>query len=273
MDPAVITTSPLSIEAIRRRLRATFVGRRLYLFGEVESTNAVARELAHSGAEDGTVVLAEAQRRGRGRRGQPWFSPAGVNLYASALFRGQRLALSQAPVFAFIAGLAVCDAIRQLGLHPAIKWPNDVLVNQKKVAGTLVDCAAQGGEVESLILGVGVNLNVTQTALRAALGEHGIAASSLAAIAGHDVDRSEFAAAYLNQLDSWALRHRAEGAAPVLAAWRDREILGGRRVLVRGDGADLEGRVHGVDEHGRLVVRDVHGDAHVVVTGEVRVLD
>jgi len=239
----------------------------------VQSTNKAAHDLACSGAEEGTVVLAEAQRLGRGRHGQPWFSPGGMNLHASVLFRERRLSLRQAAVFSFIAGLSVADTIKGLGLPPAIKWPNDVLVNRKKVAGTLVDCATRGGAVDFLILGVGVNLNVDQGALRTALGEHGIGATSLAAIGGHDIDRNEFAAAYLNHLDKWALRYRAEGPAPLLAGWREREILGGRRVLVRGEGNDIEGRVQGIDEDGRLIVLDVQGHPHVILTEEVRVLD
>jgi BirA family biotin operon repressor/biotin-[acetyl-CoA-carboxylase] ligase len=268
----MIATDVLSIEAIRRLLRTSVVGRHVYLFGEVESTNTVLCHLARSGATEGTVVLAESQRRGRGRLGQTWFSPGGVNLYASALFREQ-IAPRKAGVFSFIAGLALADAIRDLGLHPAIKWPNDLLVDTKKVGGTLVECAIRDEAVEFLVLGAGVNLNVSVESLHDALGDAAAGATSLAAVIGHEIDRNAFAASYLNRLDDWALRYRRSGAAPVLEAWRDRDILTGRRIAARGPETSYDGRVLGVNDEGQLLVRDALGASHVVLTEEIRVLD
>lgn len=268
----MIATEPLSIEAIRRLLRATVVGQHLYLFGEVESTNMVLRDLARSGATEGTVVLAEGQRRGRGRLGQTWFSPSGVNLYASVLFR-ELLVPRKAGLFSFIAGLALADAIKDLGLHPAIKWPNDVLVDTRKVAGSLVECAIRDETVEFLVLGVGANLNVDREALHHALGDAAVGATSLSSVIGHEIDRNAFAASYLNRLDDWMLYYRKAGAAPVLDAWRDRDILTGRRVVVRGTDASYDARVLGVNDEGQLVVQDSLGRRHVILTEEIRVLD
>ena len=268
----MIATEVLSIEAIRRRLRTSVVGQHLYLFGEVESTNAVLCQLARSGATEGTVVLAESQMRGRGRLGQEWFSPAGVNLYASALFR-EPLMPRRAGLFSFIAGLALADAIKELELHPAIKWPNDVLVNMKKVAGSLVECAIRGETVEFLVLGVGVNLNVSGESLRHALGEAAASATSVSEAVGHEIDRNAFAASYLNRLEDWALSYRKSGAAPILEAWRTRDILTGRRVAVGGGEARYDGRVLGVNDEGQLIVQDTLGGRHVILTEAIRVLD
>jgi BirA family biotin operon repressor/biotin-[acetyl-CoA-carboxylase] ligase len=146
MSAPVIETRALSIAGIRRRLRAPVVGRQIYLCGNVESTNATLSRLARSGAPEGTVVIAEAQTAGRGRLGQPWFSPPDVNLYASVLFRGP-LALKEAPLFSLIGGLALAEAVRETGATPAIKWPNDVLVDGRKVGGVLIECGARGDEV------------------------------------------------------------------------------------------------------------------------------
>jgi len=268
----MIATDPLSIKAIRRGLQTSVVGRCLYLFGEVESTNTVLRRLARSGATEGTVVLAEGQRQGRGRLGQEWFSPSGVNLYASVLFR-ERLTPREAALFSFVAGLALADAVKEQGLQPAIKWPNDVLVDTKKVAGSLVDCAIRGDAVDFLVLGVGVNLNVDPAALHDALGEAAAAATSLSAVSGREIDRNAFAACYLNRLDAWALRYRTQGPASVLAAWRDRDILTGRWVMVRGDDAGFDGRVLGVNDDGQLIVQDSLGARHVILTEEIRIVD
>ncbi|HXJ79524.1 MAG TPA: biotin--[acetyl-CoA-carboxylase] ligase [Candidatus Methylomirabilis sp.] len=268
----MIATEALSIEAIRRQLRTSVVGRHLYLFEEVESTNTVLSNLARSGAEEGTVVVAESQRRGRGRLGQEWFSPGGVNLHASVLFR-EPLMPRRAGAFTFIAGLALTDSIKDLGLHPAIKWPNDVLLNSRKVGGSLVECAIRDETVEFLVLGVGVNLNVSPQSLRDALGAAATTATSVSEALGHDIDRNAFAASYLNHLDRWALCHRQGGTARILEAWRDRDILTGRRITARGADASYDGRVLGVSDEGQLVVQDSLGGRHVILTEEIQLLD
>lgn len=265
-------TDRLSIEVVRRRLDTKTVGRHLYLFGEIESTNRVLRRLARSGAAEGTAVLAESQSDGRARLGRAWFSPAGVNLYVSVLFR-HGLKLREVGVFSFTASLALSDAVKELGLSPAIKWPNDVLVGGKKVAGSLAECASRGEAVDYLVLGVGVNLNVEVALLHRELGAAGLAATSLAAALGHPVDRNAFAASYLTRLDGWALRYFLDGPAPLVAAWRERDILTGRRVEARSDGQAFAGRALGIDEEGHLLVRTHAGDRRVIVSEEIRVLD
>jgi BirA family biotin operon repressor/biotin-[acetyl-CoA-carboxylase] ligase len=263
---------PLSIAGIRRRLQTPIVGRQLYLCGKVESTNAILSRLARSGASEGTVVIAEAQTGGRGRLGQPWFSPPDVNLYASVLFRGP-LALKDAPVFSLIGGLALAEAVRDTGATPAIKWPNDVLVDGRKVGGSLIECAARGDEVEYLILGVGANLNVDLDALAAALGPAAADATSLRAATGREVDRDAFAAAYLNAVDAWVRCYRAEGPSAILDGWSRLDILTGRRVEILGAGFRFIGRVAGVDPSGRLVVEDTLGERRSVSTEEIVVCD
>lgn len=260
------------MQTIRRWLDTKTVGKHLYVFDEVESTNSVLRDLARSGAAEGTVVLAEAQSGGRGRRGQPWFSPPGVNLYASVLFR-DGITVEEAGPFSFAASLAVSDAIKDLGLSAAIKWPNDVLIERKKVAGALMEFASRGAAVEYVVLGAGVNVNVDAARLHAALGPAGVAATSVAAALGRSVDRSAFAAAYLNHLEAWLVQYRVAGTAPLVAAWRQRDILTGRRVEVRGPTETIGGRVLGIDDQGHLLVGTSNGDRHVILTEEVRVLD
>jgi BirA family transcriptional regulator, biotin operon repressor / biotin---[acetyl-CoA-carboxylase] ligase len=270
MTPATIA-EPLTIEGIRRRLTST-TDRHLYLFGEVGSTNDCLRDLAGRGAREGSVVVAEAQRAGRGRLGQRWFSPAGVNIYASVLFRP---AIDPAEVFTFssIASLALVDAIESLGASAAIKWPNDVLVEGKKVAGMLVDCGMCGNVVDYVILGAGVNVNVTRAALRDALGEAAGFATSLGQILGREVDREALLAAWLEGLEAWRTRWQREGPSALQKAWADRDILTGRRVEVRGGGDAFEGRVLGLEPGGSLLVLDTLGRRRRVTTEEVRLHD
>lgn len=270
MTPATIA-EPLTIDGIRRHLSST-TDRHLYLFAEVDSTNDYLRDLAGRGAREGSVVVAEAQRAGRGRLGQRWFSPAGVNIHASVLFRP---AIAPAEVFTFgsIASLALVDAIASLGLSAAIKWPNDVLVDGKKVAGMLVDCGMRGTVVDYVILGVGVNVNVTAAALRDALGASAGFATSLSEILGREVDREALLAAWLEGLETWRTRWQRDGPSAVQKAWADRDILTGRRVEIRGGVGTFEGRVLGLEPGGSLLVRDTLGRRHRITTEEVRLHD
>lgn len=268
----VIAEDALAIPRIRQELSTQTVGRRILLYDEVASTNAVMRELARGGASEGTVVLAEAQTAGRGRDTKAWFSPPGVNLYASVLLR-PAIAPADAPAFAFMASLALADAVREVGLTPAIKWPNDVLVKGKKVAGVRAELATGGDTLEYLILGIGVNLNVERKALLHALGAAGQWATSLAEALGRPVDRNGFAAAFLNALDEWLGIQREQGTAPLLLAWRDLDIVTGRRVEVHEGGTVFDGRALGVDDHGHLRVEDVRGRVRQVVGAEIRLLE
>ena len=262
----------VSIELIRRQLSARTVARQIYLFGDVASTNDALRHLARGGAREGTTVLAESQSAGRGRLGKSWFSPFGVNLYASVLFR-PAITPAEAPVFSFIGSLATADAVRSVGLAAAIKWPNDILANRKKVAGVLADLATTGDRLNYVILGVGVNLNVERKALLEALGDAGRAAASLRELAGRDIDRNAFAASFLTFLDEWFQVYQARGADALLRAWSDRDILTGRRVEVREEGSVFQGRALGLAADGCLRVEDSNGRMRQVVAGEVRLLD
>lgn len=268
----MITIDLLSIEQIRQRLTTSTVGRRLHLLGEVDSTNVRCQNLARAGAPEGTVVMAEGQSAGRGRRGRTWFSPSGVNLYASVLLRPS-LRARELPLFSFLASLALVGAIEEQGVQAGIKWPNDIVVDDKKIAGTLVESGMRGEQVEYAVLGVGVNLNVEPEALRAALGSVGLFATSLAAVIGFPVERNAFAAAFLNQLETWLEVWKARGPEFVRAAWADRDILAGRHVEVHADGVGLyEGRVLGLDVGGGLVGQDTLGRRRTLVSEGVRLL-
>lgn len=269
---ASVRTDALAIDRIRRDLSSERVGCHLYLFGEVNSTNEALRNLARAGAVEGTVVLAECQGAGRGRLGKTWYSPPNVNLYASVLFRPS-IAPRDVPGFSFLSGLALADAVREEGVEPAIKWPNDILVERKKVAGSLAEFAAAGARVEFAILGVGVNLNVGRDELLEALGDAGLAATSLAHAAGREIDRNAFTSRFLTLLDEWHQIYLAKGPRTILDAWRERDIVTGRRVFVREDREAYDGKALGVGADGLLVVEDSRGAIRKIMAGEVRLLD
>lgn len=271
-DVEASVASPLSVEAIRRALTTERIGRETYLFGEVGSTNAVLRHLAQTGAADGTVVLADTQTVGRGRLGKPWFSPPALNLYASVLLR-PAIVPSAVPAFSIIASLAVVDVVTAEGLPATVKWPNDVLVGRRKVAGTLVGYAIEGDRTQYVILGVGVNLNVDRATLATGLGSAATDAGSLREAAMRPIDRNAFAARFLNALETWDGRYRARGSAPVLEAWRQRDGLAGHRVRIRESQGDWVARAAGIDGDGRLLVDDGTGAPRAVTDAEVAFAD
>ena len=210
-----------------------------------DSTNERAQALAAAGAPHGTLVTADEQDAGRGRQGRDWTAPAGTAVLMSLVLRepGESLPLATA--------VAVCEA---LPTRATIKWPNDVLIGGRKVAGILVEGRPQEGWA---VLGLG--LNVTTGAFPGELADR---ATSLR-LAGVQTDPKAVLAAVLEQLDSWLSRPLEE----VLEAWRGRDALRGRRVRWNGG----EGTAAGVDESGSLLV-DSAGGRQALHAGEVHLL-
>jgi BirA family biotin operon repressor/biotin-[acetyl-CoA-carboxylase] ligase len=212
------------------------------------------------------VVLADEQTRGRGRLGRSWHSPAADNLYLSALVRPPE-ALHRAPPLTLAAGVAVCEAVNRSGARASIKWPNDVLVDGKKLAGILTESVTRGERLEAVVIGVGVNLN------GAAFPEELAAiATSLRAACGHAIDRLAFTATLLGELARWLDRLDAEGTAAIAAAWQERSAISGRRVQVIVDGETVAGRACDLDADGALRVERDGGGELRVVAGEVTIM-
>jgi BirA family biotin operon repressor/biotin-[acetyl-CoA-carboxylase] ligase len=173
------------------------------------------------------------------------------------------------PVFSFIASLALSDAVWSTGLSASIKWPNDILVNGRKVAGCLADVHARASRVDHVILGTGINLNVPAAHLRTALGDTAAkSAAGMAELAGRRIDRNLFTASLLNHVERWLTVYRLEGAPALLTAWRAREALAGQEVSVSGEGAPYSGRAVGIDDTGYLLVETTSGRRRVI-TGQV----
>jgi len=262
----------LTLRELRRHLTTDVVGHHVYVFGTVTSTNRVLANLAEQGADEGTVVLAEAQTAGRGRHGSDWFSPDAVNLYVSILFR-PRIAPRELPLFAPIASLALAEAVWLESAPALIKWPNDVLVDGRKLGGVLVEAPIVGDRLDYVVLGIGVNLNVERAELADALGPVAKDAVSLQEIVGHEVDRSLFTADLLNRLEKWQHTYLSRGPSAVLSAWQARDALKGRRVEVSTARGVSQGSCRGIQADGSLMVEDDQGHAHYIVAGAVRVLE
>jgi BirA family transcriptional regulator, biotin operon repressor / biotin---[acetyl-CoA-carboxylase] ligase len=231
-------------------------------FAEVASTNDVLKERARRGAPEWTVVLAERQSAGRGRQGRAWASPAG-NVYLSVLLRPRFAAVSVVPL---AAGLAVAEALPQV--QARLKWPNDVLVNGRKLAGILAEAQSGPSGVEHVVLGIGVN--VAPAELPPELRE---SATSLFRETGLAAEPEEVAAAVLGRLRVCYDALAQGNAAALLERWRERSLpWWGREVEARAAGgtATLRGIARGVSEQGALLIEGPDGTVHPVLAGDVQ---
>jgi BirA family biotin operon repressor/biotin-[acetyl-CoA-carboxylase] ligase len=248
-----LTSSPdrLLASAVTRELKSERIGKKTVSLQEAVSTNSVAFRMAEDGAEEGSVVIAEYQSGGKGRLGRSWASPAGVNLYCSVILR-PLIQPASAPQLTFLSVIAVARAIEQLTpLEARIKWPNDILINGKKVAGLLNEMSAETDKINFVILGIGVNLNMTQEQFPAGLRQP---ATSLFIESGARVDRTVFTRIMLQELDALYTVFLAEGYAPARKEWLERSRLEGAFVTVTDNGAVRSGRVKGIDGYGALLL-------------------
>jgi BirA family biotin operon repressor/biotin-[acetyl-CoA-carboxylase] ligase len=223
-------------------------------YGVCDSTNERARELAEAGAPAGTVVTADEQSAGRGRRGRRWSAPAGTALLYSAILRPLEASHALLPL---AVPLAVCEAIESLApVECAIKWPNDVWIAERKVAGVLIEARPP----DWAVIGLGINLTVKP-------GDFPRELRWPATSVGNDATVEAAVRAVNGALASWV---GAEDGT-VLGEFRRRDALAGRSVSWEGTGSDGEGRgsAEGVDEYGNLLVTEASGARHALGAGEV----
>lgn len=232
-------------------------GRQILFYDAVPSTNDVAAALAEGGAPEGCVVIGDAQSAGRGRHGRTWASPAGAGLYVSAILRPEADAI---PLVTIAAGVALTEGIQAAsGLRADLKWPNDVLIGSRKLAGILAE-----GTAGHVILGFGINV------LPAAYPRDVAArATSLEGELGRAVDRGALLVECLSSVAQRYAQLREGLRAAVVDAWRERAAATlGKRVRWDSRGTQLEGIAGDIDADGALLVRTAGGMARVI-SGEV----
>lgn len=254
---------------IQLGLETRCIGREVVYFSTTDSTNLRAHDLGEAGAVEGTVVIADRQTAGRGRMGRSWESPPGVNLYASVLLRPPVLPY-HAPQLSFLSAVAVARAVEQTtGLLPSVKWPNDVLLRGRKIAGLLNEMSAETEVIHYVILGIGVNLNMRSEQFPPDLR---YPATSLALESGAQLSRTVFTQALLRQLDCLYELYLESGFVPILKAWEAFFDLIGRTVEVDFQNRCVQGRVEGLDDAGALLLRLRDGRCEKVLAGDVRPL-
>jgi BirA family biotin operon repressor/biotin-[acetyl-CoA-carboxylase] ligase len=256
----------LTPSEVRPFLRTKWMGRSIHHFHSMDSTNSTAYQLALQGAEEGEIVVAESQKKGRGRLGRKWFSPPLSNLYLSVILRPE-IPPQQASLITLMAAVATAGAIHKFsGLQPMIKWPNDILLRNRKVAGLLNEIHSEMDRIHFVILGIGVNLNMDEKMFSKEIRS---LATSLKREMGQSISRKAFLQTLLGELEMWYETFLKEGASPILKAWRDKAQIKGRPVKVTSFGEVLSGTAIDVDNDGALILETKAGKRKRVVAGDV----
>jgi BirA family biotin operon repressor/biotin-[acetyl-CoA-carboxylase] ligase len=256
----------LTPSEIKPLLTTKWMGKTIHYSQSIDSTNSKAYQLALQGAKEGEVVIAESQMEGRGRLGRRWFSPPFLNLYLSLILRPQ-IPPHRASLITLMAAVATADAIQNYsGLLPQIKWPNDVLLRGRKVAGLLNEIQSEMDRIHFVILGIGVNLNMDEKMFPKEI--RGMA-TSLKREMGETISRKDFLRSLLIVLEGWYATFLKEGGIPVLEAWRGRAEIEGKHVIVSSFGESLSGIAVDVDSDGALILETEEGERKRIVAGDI----
>jgi BirA family biotin operon repressor/biotin-[acetyl-CoA-carboxylase] ligase len=252
-------------DLLRGRLKGKLFGKRFYHFFKTDSTNRVAMELAYANEPEGAVVLAEEQTAGRGRAGRSWHSERGAGIYMTFLLR-PRLSPVQAPLLTMLAGLSAHAAIQeQTGLSADLKWPNDLLLNGKKVGGILTEMHAEPSQVRFVIVGIGINVNQEKFPT-----ELSGVATSLRKESDKVQSRLELLVRLLREFESDYNRFLREGPGFVTERFLGlSNFAKGKRVRVDTGRETYIGTTSGLTPEGLLQVQKEEGPVVTVIAGDV----
>lgn len=247
---------------VSHALNTKFVGKKIYYFDTVQSTMDIAWQLGMEGSPEGTLVLAETQSKGRGRLGRNWFSPKYKGIYLSLILRPKILP-NQASILTLLAAVGVCEAIKEVaGLDCQIKWPNDILVRQRKLGGILTELNTEMDEVHFIVIGIGININNDKKGLVAG-------ATSLKEQKKQSLNRTELLKEILRKIETNYLNFQKTGPEPIIEKWQDYNITLGRRVRVFCHKEHLEGEAVDIDKDGGLLLRNDSGIIQKITAGDV----
>jgi BirA family biotin operon repressor/biotin-[acetyl-CoA-carboxylase] ligase len=258
--------APLQPEELQKYLESGRLGKKIHYLSEIDSTNRFAFKRAQEGGAEGEVVIADSQTNGKGRMGRSWFSPAGLNLYLSVILK-PKLPPARTPQITLTAAVALAETVQSFfGAPPAIKWPNDIMVGGKKLAGILTESSCDSNRVHFVVVGVGVNLNLPADLLPEEIRGR---ATSLLILTNKTIDRTAFAGQLIQDLDRCYGELEDKGFPWIARRWESFFELRGRKVTVEMAGRLLSGTAKGIDGEGALIVEEDGGARQRVIAGDV----
>jgi BirA family biotin operon repressor/biotin-[acetyl-CoA-carboxylase] ligase len=265
------------VESIRKKLKTKLIGRQIYYYEQLGSTQELAIYLAENNSEtlSGTAILAEHQDRGKGRLNSRWISPSG-GIWLSIILK-PNMPANKSPLLKFVAALAVCDTIEQkTGLESKIKWPNDVLINHKKVCGILLDSATKGSRIEYAVIGIGINANVNIQKIlpyMATYKGNDVSVTSLKnELSGKYVNRPSFLRLLFERLEHYYdyLEKANLGGAVILNQVKEKLDILNAVVTIQQTDKTVEGLVVGLGLDGSLLLKKNDGSLIEVISGDIR---
>lgn len=258
--------SHLTTWELQAGLQTAIFGKTVHTFMYVDSTNDAAFRLALGGAEEGEVVVAEAQTKGKGRMGRRWESPPGVNIYSSLILR-PKMPPSRIPLITLMAAVACAEAIEQVtALLPIIKWPNDLLIEGKKAGGILTEADMEMDLINFVIVGIGINVNMPRSSFPQTIED---VATSLREELGHEVSRIALIHAMMTRLEFWYTKLTGGEEAELRDRWEGLTQVKGQKVEAQFMDSVVTGEALGIDDDGALLVQENGGRVKRVVAGDV----
>jgi BirA family biotin operon repressor/biotin-[acetyl-CoA-carboxylase] ligase len=256
-------------DRIKEGLGTEILGKEIISYAEIGSTNEVALGLAAEGMKEGTLVIAEYQTAGKGRRKRKWLSPNGTSILASLILR-PHIMVHEAHVITLISAASVAQAIRSVTQLPAlIKWPNDVTIRDRKISGVLPEMRTEGKWLKSLVVGVGITVNLSRNRFPKEIRD---VATSLSDELGHNVSRVVLLQEFLRQLESRYLKVKEHKTDVLMAEWKSLSATIGRQVQINLSRRIARGYASDIDETGALLVKTDAGRTLRVTADEVEKL-
>jgi BirA family transcriptional regulator, biotin operon repressor / biotin---[acetyl-CoA-carboxylase] ligase len=256
----------LNIDEIKKKIRGG-IGKEIFFYRNTGSTNTLALELSDTSAE-GSAIIADCQESGKGRLGRTWWSPPESNIYMSIILK-PRLDASHMTLITIMSAVACTHAIRQTtGLNITIKWPNDLIVSDKKMGGILTELKLRKG-ITRAVVGIGINVNIDADQFPGDIRE---TATSVKIEKGTTVEREDIITAILNEVDRWYTLLQKNGKNLLLEEWKRLTSTLGKKIMVVIGNRTLYGIAESIDGEGRLVLRLASGEAEKILSGDLTVL-
>jgi BirA family transcriptional regulator, biotin operon repressor / biotin---[acetyl-CoA-carboxylase] ligase len=265
-----IISSPdlLTYEEVEPYLSTSFIGRNIIHFDSIDSTNSKAKQLADTAHTDGTIIISEEQTSGRGRLGRSWVSPKYKGIWMSIILKPD-LNPMEAVKLTQIAAASLTLASKELGINTLVKWPNDIVINHKKVCGILTEMSAELTRINYVIVGIGINVNIDEADFPEDIKP---IATSLKIETKASVNRKELVGRILNNFENLYLKFIKENDIKIsLNICRENSALLGRNIMVIKKDGDVEAKALNIDEEGRLLVQYADGKQEYVISGEVSI--
>lgn len=256
----------LSIDDLKRQLKSDTFGKSILLFDSVESTQNLARAAAEEGAAEGTLFIAEQQVSGRGRMGRQWVSPRGKGIWMSMVLR-PTVPIHFAPQLTLLTAVALCRSLKKLTALPiGIKWPNDLLIDGKKISGILLESAAEEERLRYVIAGIGISVNLETEDYAEELLDK---ATSLAIASGQKWDRVDVIADFLKEWEQLYNLYQEQGFSSIITLWEALSVSLGKKVRLLTPQGDMVGVPIGLDESGAIRIRQEDGTEKSVFSAEM----